>query len=167
MKMNIAVQSQSVSRAGGRIQAFVRLVALILSGLAAQGCSDTINDRDIVSLPLTEVRRLSEKEGNKVLLLDARVPSAFEAGHIPGAMNVPRAGIDADKAKLAPELANPKYVIVYGENPGDGYAAAITKRLLRAGQKGARLFRGGVAEWTSAGLKLEGSGAAPTAEQGK
>lgn len=133
---------------------FGLLLASIFAAVSG-GCSDSINDRDVVTLPLAEVRRLSDKEGDKVMLLDARLPSAYQAGHIPGAINVPKAGIEADKEKLAPELAAPKYVIVYGENPGDGYALGITKRLLRAGQKGARLFRGGIAEWTSAGLRLE------------
>lgn len=138
------------------------LVGLSVLGAGLVGCSDTINDRDIVSIPLTEVRRLTGKHGNDALLLDSRIPSAYDRGHIPGAVNVPRSGVEAEKEKLPSQLSSPKYVIVYGDNPGDGYAAGITKRLLRAGQKGARLFRGGISEWTSAGLKLDGTGGAPS-----
>ncbi|GEM_PF-1902995 len=143
----------------------VSLSLLIATLSPLTGCQDSISDRDIQPIPLVEVRRLMEKEGAKLLLVDSRLPSEFAAAHIPGAINVPVAGIDADKAKLPPEFANAKWVVVYGENPGDGYAAAITKRLLRAGQSGARLFAGGFAEWKKARL-ADTSDVAPIAETG-
>lgn len=132
---------------------------VIVLAAGAGGCQDSVSDRDIQSLPLAEVRRLTEKESG-VVLLDSRLPSEFAAGHIPGAVGVPSAGVPSDKAKLPAALASPRYVIVYGANRGDGYAAAITKNLIRAGQKGARLFAGGLEEWQRAGLKVESSGGA-------
>jgi rhodanese-related sulfurtransferase len=142
-----------------------RLLGILMTTMLASispllvGCQDTVSDRDIQSLPLAEVRRLSEGQPGRTLLLDTRSPAEFNRGHLPGAMNVPMDGVEADKSKLPPELASPKYVIVYGNNPGDAYAAAVTKRLLRAGQGGARLFAGGLTEWRKAGLRVEGSGA--------
>lgn len=137
-------------------------MAALFMGVSAVGCHDTVSDRDVRQLPLAEVRRLADKESGKTLFLDVRRPSLYAAGHIPGAVNVPAEGIEAEKEKLPPQLASPKTVVVYGENPGDSYAMAIAKRLLRAGQGGARLFAGGIAEWTRAGLPLEKSpGAAP------
>lgn len=122
----------------------------------AGGCNDTVSDKDISRIPLGEVQRLSKEKAGNLLILDPRPADQYAAGHLPGAINVPLEEIPAERGKLRPELANPKYVVVYGENPGDGYAIGATKRLLRSGQGGARLFSGGISEWKGAGLKLDG-----------
>jgi hypothetical protein len=56
-----------------------------------------------------------------------------------------------------PRLARFKGLIVYGDDPGSGVARATTKRLMRTGYKGVKMFAGGLSEWKSAGLKLEGA----------
>ena len=98
---------------------------------------------------------MSKEVGGKVMLLDPRPADQFAAGHLPGAINVPLEDLPTERKAIRPELASPKYVVVYGANPGDGYAVAATKRLLQAGQGGARLFPGGMSEWRGAGLKVE------------
>ncbi len=124
------------------------------------GCQDNVSDRDISRVGLGDVQRMSKDGPSKVLLLDPRPSEAFAQGHLPGAINLPLEQIGSEKGQLPPTVANPKYVIVYGANPGDGYAIAATKRLLRAGQNGARLFPGGVSEWRGAGLKVDSAAAA-------
>jgi rhodanese-related sulfurtransferase len=127
------------------------------------GCQDTVSDKDIMRVSLAEVQRLT-KPGANALLLDPRPAPQYQAGHIPGAVNVTLDELPSDKKAIRADLASPKVVVVYGANPGDGYAIAATKRLLRAGQNGARLFSGGLAEWRSAGLKVEAAAAgAPAA----
>jgi rhodanese-related sulfurtransferase len=128
---------------------------LIGACAAVVGCQDSVSDKDISRIGLGEVQRLSKEKGDKVMLLDPRPANQFAAGHLPGAVNVPLEQIPSEKGQLAPALLAPKYVVVYGTNPGDGYAIAATKRLMRAGQGGARLFPGGVSEWQGAGLKVD------------
>jgi rhodanese-related sulfurtransferase len=139
----------------------VTLISAAVAALALfGGCQDNVSDRDISRVALAEVQRLSKDGPSKVLLLDPRPAESFAQGHLPGAVNLPLDQIGSEKGLLPPTVANPKYVIVYGANPGDGYAIAATKRLLRAGQNGARLFPGGVSEWRGAGLKVDSAAAA-------
>lgn len=119
------------------------------------GCQDTVSDKDISRIPLGEVQRITRDRSGNWLLLDPRPAEQFAAGHLPGAVNVPLSEIPTERARLRPDLANARNLIVYGDNPGDGYAIGATKRLLRAGQTRARLFSGGLSEWKGAGLKLE------------
>lgn len=135
------------------VRASILATTLACTGLT--GCSDTVSDKDISRIPLTEVQRLARDKAGGLLLLDPRPPAQYAAGHLPGAVNVPLEELPTERGKLRPDLANPKYVVVYGDNPGDGYAIGATKRLLRSGQGGARLFSGGLSEWKGAGLKLE------------
>ncbi len=124
--------------------------------ICLSACQDNVSDKDISRVSLGEVQRLTRAKGGDWLLLDPRPPEQFAAGHLPGATNVPLAEIPTERGLLRPDLANPRHVIVYGDNPGDGYAIGATKRLLRAGQTRARLFAGGISEWKGAGLKLDG-----------
>lgn len=123
------------------------------------GCQDTVSDKDITRVGVADVQRLS-KDSSSVMLLDPRPADRYARGHLPSAVNVPLETIPTVKGTLRPDLASPKFVIVYGDNPGDALAIAATKRLLRAGQSGARLFPGGLAEWRSAGLTITAPAAA-------
>lgn len=129
---------------------------LIFISLAAGGCSDNVSDRDIEMADLAEVRAAVAKP-DTIRLLDPRAPGQFAAGRIPTAINVPLADVSERKDDIDPRLARFKGLIVYGDDPGSGVARATTKRLMRTGYKGVKMFAGGLSEWKSAGLKLEGS----------
>lgn len=138
--------------------------ALVIAGaVLVGGCQDTVSDKNITRVGITEVQRLSKEKPDKVVLLDPRPADRFAAGHLPGAMNVPLERIPLERGTLPVSLSSPKYVIVYGDNPGDAYAIAAVKRLLRAGQSGARLFTGGLSEWNGAGLSIDSTGAPESA----
>ena len=55
------------------------------------GCTKNINDTDVENeaLTLTEVRKLTSDKAGSTLLIDARTPQDYAAGHIPGAVNLP------------------------------------------------------------------------------
>lgn len=125
------------------------------------GCSDTVSDRDIEMADLAEVRS-SVSKPDAIRLLDPRTAGEFAAGHIPTALNIPLTEISDRKDDIDRRLARYKGVIVYGEDPSSGVARATAKRLMRSGHKNIRMFGGGLAEWRTAGLKLEGTAAAPS-----
>jgi rhodanese-related sulfurtransferase len=140
------------------------VAALAALASTVGGCQDTVSDKDIIRIGVADVQRLS-KDSGRTMILDPRPADQYARGHLPGAVNVPLDTLPSTKGTLRPDLASPKVVIVYGENPGDGYAVAATKRLLRAGQGGARLFSGGLAEWRGAGLTVNAPAATPSSAE--
>ncbi len=64
------------------------------------------------------------------VLVDARSPEAYESAHLPGAINVPHATIDAD---LAASLDD-GLVVVYCWGPGCNAAHQAALRLARLGR---------------------------------
>lgn len=134
---------------------------LTLLCIGAGGCSDNVSDRDIEMVDLAEVRAAVAMP-DTIRLLDPRSPGEFANGRIPTAMNIPLADISDRKDNIDPRLARFKGLIVYGDDPGSGVARATAKRLMRTGYKGVKMFSGGLSEWRSAGLKIEGAPPAPT-----
>ena len=92
-------------------------------------------------------------ENSPDLLVDARAPSRYQAGHLPGAINLGIAQIDPE-GRRRPDLLEPRRLVVYGQNPGDTLASGLTLRLLESGYDNAVLFRGGVDAWLAAGYEL-------------
>lgn len=129
------------------------LVAMSISLLV--GCGDKISDSDVLTVSLAEVRRLVDSD--KVLVLDPRSAEQFAAGHIPRARNIQLSQVSEKSENLDPTIADFGTVIVYGDDPGSGVAKGMTKRLLRAGQTGARFFMGGLSEWRRSGLPVKTS----------
>ena len=132
---------------------------LLLMGAALTGCTNDPSDKDIKNISLNEVRSLREgKDADRTMFVDPRAPEDFAAGHIPGARNYM---INSERSRtgdgLNPVFHGYKHLIVYGDDPSSGPAIAMTKRLMIAGADGVRLFRGGLIEWTRAGLPVETS----------
>ncbi len=129
------------------------------------GCNDTVSDRDIEIVSLTQTRAILQDKPGVARAIDTRTGQEFAAGHIPGAVNLDLSSVKEDKDSIDPALAKFKTLVVYGSDAGSGSARAMCKRLMRAGHKQVRFFAGGYAEWTAAGLKVDGTGPPKTPPQ--
>jgi len=93
--------------------------------------------------------------GGAAVVLDARAAGLFGQGHVPGARNVPTAGT----GEVLPEeiLALPKdgALVVYCEGGDCQSSLALARQLHDEGFRDIRVFSGGWAEWTKAGLPME------------
>jgi hydroxyacylglutathione hydrolase len=84
-----------------------------------------------------------------VVVLDVRGEGEWEAGHIPGSLNLPL----ADLQQRLEEVPRNRALVVHCQT---GTRAAIAVSLLRAsGFEDVRLFSGGFAKWRAAGLPVE------------
>jgi len=87
-------------------------------------------------------------DGDAPLLLDVRTPEEFQAGHIPGAINVPHEQV----ASRAAELASPHSVAVYCMK---GPRARLAEQaLLASGATEVLHVEGGFSAWQAAGLPV-------------
>lgn len=94
-----------------------------------------------------------------VLLVDVREPSEYAAGHLPGALNVPRGLLEgaADptfKHRVAPLCeSQERPVVLYCQTGGRSALAADT--LQRMGFVDVASLAGGFSLWESEGLPVE------------
>jgi rhodanese-related sulfurtransferase len=100
---------------------------------------------------LDDVRRATA-EG--LLLVDARTPELFAAGHIAGAISLPLAEFEQTFPAFREQVSERHGIISYCSGYGcpDSYDLAV--RLLAAGYRDVRVFEGGFPEWRDAGLPV-------------
>lgn len=87
------------------------------------------------------------------LLLDVREAAEFEAGRLPGAINIPRGVLEfkiGDHPQLAQRDAD---ILVYCKTSGRAALAALN--LKRMGYRKVRSIHGGFDAWSRLGLPLE------------
>ena len=81
------------------------------------------------------------------LLIDVREPDEFAAGHVPGAVNVPRGMLEFRIADLQPDGNAP--VLVYCKTSGRAALAAVA--LQEMGYLNVKSIAGGFDAWAAAG----------------
>lgn len=143
----------------------VRILAVFLIGATAAlpgGCNRDVSDRDIRTIALPEVRKMTASDRERhAALIDPRSPRAFAEGHIPTARNLQLTEVSGIRGDLDRDLAAHKNLIVYGDNPGSAPARAMAKRLMTAGHKGVWWYEGGLDDWTRSGNRAERSTPTP------
>jgi rhodanese-related sulfurtransferase len=87
------------------------------------------------------------------VLVEALAPSYFEAGHLPGAKNLPLDQIAALAPVLIPDRAAP--VVTYCAGPACTNSKIAASQLEALGYRSVRAYEGGKEDWTEAGLPLE------------
>jgi rhodanese-related sulfurtransferase len=108
-----------------------------------------------------EVRRRLSRPFPPFHVVDARPRAAYELGHIPGAVSVSAAQLDAGLPEGTAEKAE---FIVVGEQAEDPDMRAASLALRRHGVHRVVELTTGMADWTRSGYPVEkGSGAAPGA----
>lgn len=101
------------------------------------------------------------REAGSPILLDVLPQESFARHHLPGALNacVYETVFLTTVAALVPAKNTP--LVVYGLGPDTLAAPTAREKLKAAGYTDVREFRGGLTEWQSRGLALEGDSHAP------
>jgi len=85
------------------------------------------------------------------VLLDVRTPELYATGHVPGAINMPRASIDAEALS---EFPADTLFVVYCAGPHCNGAQRSALRIAQLGRPVKEMI-GGVTGWIDEGLDLE------------
>jgi len=94
-------------------------------------------------------------DGGSVTLVEALSTVAYDAEHLPGAVNVPD-DLTADlAAALAPDRTGT--VVVYCSGPSCTRSTVVAGAFERLGYTDVRVYPGGKADWLDAGLPLVGT----------
>jgi rhodanese-related sulfurtransferase/DNA-binding transcriptional ArsR family regulator len=130
----------------------LRVVAESRLAEVRQLVNEFLGDRGALE-PVLAGELLARAKKGLVTVLDVRPREEFEAGHLPGAVNIP---IDRLASELA-RLPKKREVVAYCRGP---YCLMSFDAVLKLRQRGwkARRLNEGYPEWKAAGLPIESSG---------
>jgi len=99
-----------------------------------------------------DVSQALKARRTRFVVLDVRSPRLFAAGHVPGAVNLPQARIDARCLDAWPIDT---LFVVYCSGPACNGADRAALRVARLGRSVKKMI-GGIEGWKDEGLGLEG-----------
>ncbi|HET7650415.1 MAG TPA: rhodanese-like domain-containing protein [Gammaproteobacteria bacterium] len=112
---------------------------------------------DLVSRAKTMIREITPQELSsqlgKVTVIDVREPEEYMAGHLPGAINIPR-GLLEFRVDNHPVACDRDCTIALQCQSG-GRSALATVAMQELGYKNVTNLAGGFAAWSAAGLPVE------------
>lgn len=97
-----------------------------------------------------DVHEAQHRDAPGFVLLDVRAPEAYEAGHIPGAINLPHGRIIA---RTLDELPTTDLYVVYCAGPHCNGADRAALKLAKLGQPVKKMI-GGITGWLDEGFAL-------------
>lgn len=128
-----------------------------LSGIAERNLAevdrirrDYFDDRDSME-PVSREELLQRTRDGLVTVLDVRPADEFDAGHLPGAVNIPLGKLEERLADLDPD----REIVAYCRGPWCVLSFEAVAALRARGFKVRRL-EDGLPEWRAAGLPIEG-----------
>ncbi len=93
------------------------------------------------------------REHARFVLVEALPAQYYDAGHLPGAINLPLDAIASRAAELLPDPQTE--IVVYCSGPTCQNSHIAQRKLTSMGYARVRVFTGGKAEWSQAGQPLE------------
>lgn len=149
---------------GARIRCFFRHFQLVITSLliavalcvTLAECTQEIkvDDDDLVFISREDVQEAIKKAGsrkNRIVIVDPRSPSRYQAGHLATAINIPL----PDAIRDDPRLSNAKTVYVYGDRSDDPLCMAMCKKLMAFKYEDVCMYQGGLEDWRTQKLPLE------------
>jgi len=132
----------------------IRRLALAGLTMAVLAASPVLAQQEDTSkvprITLAEFKALHAK--NAVLTIDVRDPHAFDAGRIPGALNVSMVDVEIMANRVLKET---RPVVAYCACPDDQSSLYVAAKLMRVGVKNIKVLTGGWTGWTKGGGKVE------------
>ncbi|MFD7028593.1 rhodanese-like domain-containing protein [Streptomyces sp. NPDC059917] len=112
-----------------------------------------------MTLLITREELASAIDDGAVTVLDTLGGAYYAQQHLPGAVELLRADVDALAPTLLPDLDAP--IVTYCSNPACPNSGQVADRLTALGYTDVRKYREGIQDWVEAGLPTEA--AAPAA----
>ncbi len=118
------------------------------------------------------IRMITLEEGEDLwrtggaVFIDARKEAEFREGHVPGALSAPAARAEKAMPQALQALARDRALVIYCEGGDCQSSLLLAKRLSQDGFKDIRVYTGGWAGWTAAGLPMEKAEAGMNREKG-
>jgi rhodanese-related sulfurtransferase len=97
----------------------------------------------------------SALDGGTALFIDARPPEDYEAGHLPGAVNLPAYEFDDYFPEIVEQIEEAPRLIVYCDGAECSDSIHVAERLLEFGFSDISVFEAGYRAWTEAGGPTE------------
>jgi hydroxyacylglutathione hydrolase len=124
------------------------LAALVFATLPVAAQPDDLTK--VPRITLAQFKPLHAK--NAVLTIDVRDPHGFDAGHVPGALNVSAVDVEIMGNRI---LKEKRPVVAYCACPDEHSALVVAAKLMRIGVKDIKVLNGGWNGWKAAGGKVE------------
>jgi rhodanese-related sulfurtransferase len=106
---------------------------------------------------LGELKTLASS--GRIVLVDGRSAKDFEAGHIPGAYNLPALEMETFLPQFASQVTHDQLLAVYCGGHDCSLAQILAGSLAKKGYKRLKIYYGGYSEWFLGGNPIEkGSG---------
>ncbi len=96
-----------------------------------------------------------------VVFIDSRASADFSRGHIPGAISVPLEEVKRGNLSLLEKIPRDRPLVIYCEGGDCQTSLLLAKFLSENGYRDLRVFSGGWAEWTGAGMPVSGEDEKP------
>lgn len=136
-----------------------RLVINAFSGHLVPQLGQVVEESVPTTLPmpalLDEVQQVMASGG---MIVDARSPELYAAGHIDGAVSLPMVEIEAKLPDFLTRVVKDQILVTYCSGFGCPDSFDLGIRLIEAGYREVRVFEGGYPEWRDAGLPVAGEG---------
>lgn len=139
---------------------------LVLTVSAFMGCATTAHKEAVGPMTAKEMvakakavvpevtvdqAKANIDKGMYKVILDVREPKEYRAGHIPGAINIPRGVLEFKVTGKIPDKSTP--ILVYCKTGGRGALAGQT--LMKMGYKNVTNMDGGWVAWEKKGYPVE------------
>jgi len=90
-----------------------------------------------------------------VVIIDARSPEEYQAGHLPGAINLPYSELSEESFLVLQKIPFDMEIITYCEGIECSIAEDLASFLKESGFENVKVFAGGWEEWTEKGMVVE------------
>ncbi|MBF6423242.1 rhodanese-like domain-containing protein [Nocardia cyriacigeorgica] len=102
---------------------------------------------------ITREQLAAEIEAGTVTVIDALGGDYYAKQHLPGAIALLAADVDADAARLLPDKQ--AAIVTYCSNAACPNSQQVAGKLEKLGYTNVRKYRDGIEDWTAAGLPVE------------
>jgi rhodanese-related sulfurtransferase len=106
-----------------------------------------------IQIQLDAVKQLFD--GGAVLLVDAREPDEYAAGHIPGALSLPFDEVTSEPERLEKLDSGGRAIVTYCGGGDCELSLSLAWELIYAGQTKVTVYMGGFPEWVEAGYPVD------------
>lgn len=96
-------------------------------------------------------------DATSALFIDARPPEEYDAGHVPGAVNLPSDEFAKAYARLAPTIERARALVCYCEGLTCDRSSVVANLLAARGHSHVFILFSGWDQWQAAGYPSEGS----------